>query len=458
LKLDELKAYKMSDQCDLAIDNMEGLFMSSIDLTAILDKIPISRFHYVMLIICILFYFFAAMNCVLIAPALDLIQKEFRLDPFLLGIVVGSLYLGMLLGAATCGYLSDAIGRKLALVITTTIHSIFTGLLALAWDFKSLVVLRFIAGYGLGGLLPLPGVYMSEYAPPRRRGLFIGLIETSWVFGALLAASLGLVIIPRYGWRVLFYTAFIPLAIIPPALAYLPESIRYLLMKGRVTDALLIFERLGVKLKEAPKVKVERVEVKEIFTPEYLPRTVLLWTLWFSLVYTYHGIFIWLKAFFIRTSLIVAPLFFYFVVTLAQIPGYFSATFLLDRIGRKAVLELYLTMAGIGCLAYAFSKDPMTVLLSSCIIGFFNLGAWAGLYTYTPELYPTRIRGTGSGTAASFGRFGGFLQGPLTGLVLANFGLSATFIKFMFIHLVAAIAVLLLGVETRGKRLEEISK
>ena len=428
------------------------------DLLRVLDRISLSRIHYIILSICIMFYLFAAMNCVLIAPALDLIQKEFRLDPISLGMVVGILYLGMLLGAVSCGYISDILGRKLALILTTSVHSIFTGLISMVGDLSTLLVLRFIAGYGLGGVLPLPGVYMSEYSPPKYRGLFIGLIETSWVFGALLASALGLLIIPSYGWRVLFYTAFIPLIIIPLTLAFLPESTRYLISRGRGKEALKVLERFNLKIETVPRVVSEKVSIREIFSKSYIPRTVLLWILWFSLVYTYHGIFIWLKAFFIKSGLIVDPLLYYFIVTLAQIPGYFSATLLLDKLGRKPVLVLYLILAGIGCLAYAFSRDPTSILISSCIIGFFNLGAWAGLYTYTPELYPTRVRGTGAGAAASCGRLGGFLQGPLTGLILTSLGLTPTFIKFSIIHIVAAITVLFLGIETKGRRLEEISR
>ena len=225
----------------------------------------------------------------------------------------------------------------------------------------------------------------------------------------------------------------------------------------RAKEILKMFNVTGVEVSSG-EVKESRVRVSELFSKQYLRRTVLLWILWFVLVYTYHGIFIWLKAFFVKTKVIPDPLLFYFIVTLVQIPGYVSATLLLDVIGRKALLAAYLLLSGIGCLGFSLANDFTSVLLTSSVISFFNLGAWAGLYTYTPELYPTRVRGTGAGSAASFGRIGGILQGPLTGIVLSSMGLYGTFIKFSVLHWIAAVAVIVLGLETKGRRLEEISK
>lgn len=426
-----------------------------------LEGAPLIRFHYVLLAASCLTYLFAAMNTVLIAPVLDLIAKEFSLGTLKLGWLISSLYLGMLLGALSWGRLADMIGRKRAIILTTAIHSVFTGSSALVKDFAAFLILRFLAGYGLGGVLPLPGVYISEYVPAPYRGRFVGTVETSWVWGALLAAGLGLLIAPGYGWRRLFLTAYVPIALIPFLALFVPESIRYLEERGRREEAEEILRRVGL-LKGAVEAKegtaqVRRASFKELFSPAYLKRTILLWILWFVLVYTYHGVFIWLKGFFVKTGVVKEPLLFYFIATLAQIPGYYSATFLLDRVGRLPVLLIYLTMAGVACFFFNFAHDWLSVLLVSCVIGFFNLGAWAGLYTYTPELYPTRIRGLGSGTSASFGRLGGFLQGPLTGHIL-QLGLPFTFLKFSLLHLAGALALITLGVETKGRVLEEISK
>ena len=428
-------------------------------LARYLEKVPLSALHFKLLLVGMLAYLFAAMNTVLIAPALDLISKELRLDPFYTGLLITSFYIGMFLGAFTCGYLSDRVGRRKMMIITTLIHAIFTALFSQARDFNTAFIIRLIAGYGAGGLLPLPGVYVAEFTPARYRGRFLGLVETSWVFGALIASGLSLGIIPSFGWRALFYTGLIPLMMVP-ALLSTPESIRYLERRGRRAEAMKILRLFGVEeVGEAAgeEEREEKAKLSDLFSRDYRGRTILLWTLWFVLVYTYHGIFIWLKKFFTASGLIPNPLLYYFVVTSIQVPGYLAATMLLDRVGRKRVLLIFLTLSGLGCLGFSLAHDFTSILLTSSIISFFNLGAWAALYTYTPELYPTEIRATGSGSAASCGRVGGILQGPITGAVLMLWGLPATFLKFAILHWIAAAAVLLLGIETKGKTLEELT-
>lgn len=428
-------------------------------LTRYLEEVSLSALHFKLLVVGMLAYLFAGMNTVLIAPALDLISKELGLNPFYTGLLITSFYIGMFIGAFTCGYLSDKIGRKKMMIITTIIHALFTALFSLARDFNTAFIIRLIAGYGAGGLLPLPGVYVAEFTPARYRGRFLGLVETSWVFGALIASGLSLSIIPNYGWRALFYAGLIPLAVVP-AIFSTPESVRYLERRRKHAEAMKVLRLFGIKeIDETVGHEEEerRAKLSDLFSKNYRSRTIVLWTLWFVLVYTYHGIFIWLKKFFTASGLIPNPLLYYFIVTSIQVPGYLVATILLDKVGRKKVLLIFLTLSGLGCLGFSLANDFTSILVTSSIISFFNLGAWAALYTYTPELYPTEIRATGSGSAASCGRVGGILQGPITGAVLMLLGLQATFLKFAILHWVAAITVLLLGIETIGKTLEELT-
>lgn len=145
------------------------------------------------------------------------------------------------------------------------------------------------------------------------------------------------------------------------------------------------------------------------------------------------------------------------VITLFQVPGYYSASFLLDKIGRKKVLVVYLFVAGTSSAVLSLIVSLGWVLIWSSLISFFNLGAWAGLYAYTPELYPTEIRGTSSGTAASFGRLVGILAPLITAYLYAASGLLLPFVAFSFVHFLAALLVLTLGIETAKRSLEEIS-
>ncbi|MCF8885627.1 MAG: MFS transporter [Aigarchaeota archaeon] len=432
----------------------------------ILEELRLSRFHYILLTITSLVYALAAMNVMLIGALLPAIQKEWKLTPSEAGYMLSFGYLGMFFGAILSGRISDKIGRKYTMILMLSIASIFTGLCGIAWDFWSMSIMRIIAGIGLGGTLPLPGVYISEYPPARYRGRFVGLVETAWVYGVILSIIFARIIMPTVGWRTVFVASYIPLLLIPFIIFYIPESIRFLEKKNKPDEIKQIFKKYGL-VEDVEKIELslgkhEETRILELFTRDYMKRTILLWVLWAVLVYTYHGIFIWLPS--IYASLfqyeIVKSLEWVLIITLAQIPGYYSATFLLDKIGRKLVLEIYLTVAGVACLLLATTIDINMILMYSIVISFFNLGAWAGLYTYTPELYPTRIRGTGTGVAASIGRLAGILAPSITGYLFEVGGgsLLHAFIIFALAHIIAALSTLIIGEETKEKMLEEIAR
>jgi len=300
----------------------------------------------------------------------------------------------------------------------------------------------------------------------------LGITETSWVYGVLLGLFCGWLLLGPFGWRAVFLIALVSLALVPLIVGFIPESIRYLQDKGRHEEAVEILrgrglisataaiEKPSLRMREKREGAVVVEALRELWSSFYWKRTAVLWILWAVLVYTYHGIFIWLPSIYAAELgfLEVRAIWFVLVVTLFQIPGYYSATFLLDRLGRKPVLIGYLALAGVGSILISFAGDVTSILIWSCMISFFNLGAWAGLYTYTPELYPTRMRGSGSGVAASLGRFAGIFAPTVTPLLWVSAGLWLPFIVFALVHLIAALSVAILGTETKGKVLEEITE
>ncbi len=430
-----------------------------------LDKAGLRGFHYTMLTITSLIYGLTGMNVMLIAATLKPIIIEWNLVPVTAGMLASSFYVGMVFGALMSGRICDLIGRQKTLALLILISSIFMGLSSIAWDVGSMAVLRFLSGFGAGGTLPLPAVYIAEYAPSRYRGTFLGLVESSWVYGVLIGLFYGYLVVPTYSWRPGFYIAFLAILLVPMVIKFLPESIRYLQSKGRSKEVLDILKKLGFAPPEKTlEFKEEKFGLRDVFSilfsTYYIRRTILLWVLWGALVYTYHGIFIWLPTIYSSPPFnlkIVTSLEFVLMVTLFQIPGYYSATFLLDKIGRKKVLAIYLISAGVGSYLLGLSMQIEQILIWSSVISFFNLGAWAGLYAYTPELYPTQFRGTGTGVAASVGRMMGVFAPTLTPFLLTAVGLYSTFIVFALVHILAGFVVIGLGIETKKKKLEEIS-
>lgn len=442
-------------------------------LVKYLESASLSRFHYSLLAISSLAYALTGMGVMLISILLSPIISEWNLSGVTGGLLASAGYVGMFLGAIGCGFLTDLIGRKKTLLFTITASSIFTSLCAAAWDVPSLALLRFLAGIGLGGALPQPGVYVSEYTPAQYRGRFLGITETSWVYGVLLGLFSGWLLLGPFGWRAIFLLALVSLILVPLIVWFIPESIRYLESQGKIAEATDILRTHGLAEIEVPDRRSDATQpgnaegrfsikaaLKDLWSASYWKRTAVLWILWMVLVYTYHGIFIWLPRFYVDILSLtdVRAIWFVLIVTVFQIPGYYSATFLLDKIGRKPTLISYLVIAGVGSGLLGFARDTTSILIWSCVISFFNLGAWAGLYTYTPELYPTRIRGSGAGMAASLGRFAGIFAPTLTPLLWESAGIWLPFTVFALAHILAALSTATLGTETKGRVLEEIAE
>jgi len=445
-------------------------------LVKFLEQTELTKFHYVILTIAFLAYMFTAMNVLLISGLIKKMMPELTNIWGGAGLLISIGFAGMFFGALGIGKLSDIIGRKMSLLLAIIIHGVFTALCGTTHDYNMMLLYRFIAGIGLGGALPIPGVYISEYIPAKYRGTFVGLIETAWVWGALLSLFLPLVFIQSIDWEGVFYWGLVPLVLVPLILVFLPESIRYLEKKGDINKAIDLLKRNGL-IPSDKEIKIEpeetrKVSWRELFKHEYLVRTLLLMTLWFILVYTYYGIFIWLPKILADRYNLIGGLFWSIIITIAQIPGYYSAAYLLDRLGRKKVLEIYLTLAAVGSIIVGASDyleigivsllgyEIGTILfMGFLIVSFFNLGAWSGLYTYTPELYPTEYRGTGAGIAAATGRIAGILAPMITEVLsLGGVQLMTAYIAFFILHLIGAVSVKLVGIETKGLILEEISK
>jgi putative MFS transporter len=397
-----------------------------------------------------------AMCAGIVSGTLTLIRGELGLTSEEAGRVLSSWLLGMLLGAFAVGYVADRVGRRLAVLVSMSLMGVFTAASAAARGWLDLSLYRVLAGAGNAGYMVSASVLMSEYAPASARGKLVALLESSWALGWLAALILSRVIAPVHGWRPVFLSALAAVAVAALLYYTLPESLRYLVARGRVEEARALSERLSVPL---PPGEAGRGRISELVRKPYLRRTVMLWVHWFAIALTYWGIFLWLPDMLYARGLGFAKSLEYAIaITLAQVPGYLSAAYLIEAVGRKPVLAAYMLLAGLASLGVLRSATPADLLLWGSLVSFFNLGAWGVTYAYTPELYPTRLRGTGSGWANSFGRIGGMVGPYVAGLTMQLYGDPlAPFTVFAALHLVSAVAVLLLGVETKGRRLEEIS-
>ncbi|APH03309.1 MFS transporter [Bacillus weihaiensis] len=382
-------------------------------------------------------WMFDAMDVGILSFIIAALQKDWNLTTQQMGWIGSVNSIGMAVGALVFGLMADKVGRKQVFIITLLLFSIGSGVSAFVTSLTLFLVLRFFIGAGLGGELPVASTLVSESVPANERGRVVVLLESFWAGGWLIAALISYFVIPNFGWQAALLLSALPAFYALYLRLKLPDSPR--------------FQAVNIsKQKESSLTKMAKVWAKP-----YRKQTTMLWILWFCIVFSYYGMFLWLPSVMVLKGFSLIKSFQYvLIMTLAQLPGYFIAAFLIERVGRKFVLITFLV--GTAVSAYFFGNaDTLALLLTSGIfLSFFNLGAWGALYAYTPEHYPTEIRGTGAGLAASFGRIGGILGPLLIGyLVAAEVSIQFIFFIFAIAIIIGALAVLFLGEETRQKEL-----
>lgn len=245
-------------------------------------------------------------------------------------------------------------------------------------------------------------------------------------------------VIPDYGWRTAFVIGALPAIYALYLRRAIEDSPRY--MRQKSARRLSFGER-----------------VASVWSTEHRRTSIMLWVLWFTVVFSYYGMFLWLPTVMVDKGFSLVKSFQYvLIMTLAQLPGYFTAAYFIERFGRKFVLVTYLVFTAISAIWFGYANTEASLLAAGICLSFFNLGAWGGLYAYSPELYPTKVRSTGVGLATSFGRIGGVIAPLLVG-VLKQQGtrIELIFVMFFVTILIGALGVLLLGKETKGLELAD---
>ncbi len=438
-----------------------------------LDALPFTREHRKLLVGSGMGWALDAMDVGLISFVLAQLAVTWSLTGPELSWIASSGFIGMAIGASLGGLLADRLGRRQVFAITLLIFGIATGASALSWSVGVLIALRFVVGLGLGAELPVASTLVSEFAPPRIRGRIIVLLEAFWAVGWTLAAVIGFVVVPASadGWRWALAIGAVPALYAAVVRFGLPESVRFLESRGRITEAeatVRRFERsAGVEspapsnavvadTPSKPRLSVRR-QVAALWALPHRAQTAALWVVWFCVNFSYYGAFVWLPTILVASGFSLVRSFGYtLIITLAQLPGYLVAAWLVEKWGRNKTLAVFLSGSAVSAVLFGLAGLEWQVIGAGMLLSFFNLGAWGALYAVTPELYPTELRATGSGWAAGIGRIASIIA-PLAVPLLTGFGGNVLlFSVFAAFFLVAALAALTLA-DKRGKSLEEFA-
>ena len=438
-------------------------------LVSRMERLPFSRWHKTFLAVAFFGTLFDAADFALFGGALPLIRQEFGLSPAQAGYLATVGLVGAFLGALFWGTISDYIGRRTAFASTVGIFAVFTGLVATSWNITSLAVFRFLSNFGLGGEVPVAATLTAEFMPSRIRGRATGSMMTAFPVGLLVAAGLSLFILPRWGWRALFLVGVLPALLLFFVARFMPESVRYLLSRGRIADATRTVEHIEKAAGVAPVagaaggarpevVTAPGVTVLQLFAAGRARRTILLWIVSFCFLWSSNGILFMLPTILTQRGMPLSQaLTLQLVQASAAIFGYAICSFLIDWYGRRPILFLYYFVGAAFHLWFAMATGSW-MFWAIAAVGWVNPGVYGPSCIYASELYPTHMRATAVGWFFGIGRIGSFLAPAVVGLML-EYGLGAYVLHtFALTFLIAAFALIAIGIETRGMVLEKITE
>ncbi|MFQ3294590.1 MAG: putative MFS transporter [Halobacteriales archaeon] len=457
----------------------------TVTVSEVLDRIPVGAFHHRLLAICGAAWAFDGMEVIVISFTLPVLIEAWSLTGLTAGFLGSASLMGMIVGNWGWGWFADHYGRKDAFQWTVLTYSVFAGLTALATGFYSGFALRFLTGVGLGGALAVDTSYMSEHLPTDKRGRYLVYLDAFWPIGNILAVVLawvflsalstgGSVAVPLIGevagWRLLFLAAGFPALLVFVIRSQLHETPYYLATNGDVDGA---NERIAAIARENDEEAetidasdVERSEqssVRQLFQGDLLDQTLMIGTAWFAINFGYYGVFIWLPKT-VGAAGVVGNIYLYFlIIGLVQIPGYLSAAYLVEKIGRKLTLGSYLLLSGVFTFVFAAAMPGVGFGLGIeglypfigglLAASFFTLGAWGAIYAYTPELFPTEVRATGNGYAGGVGKIAAVIGPILAGSLQASSGYLAALVPLAIAFAIGGVVVLAFGRETMGEPL-----
>jgi putative MFS transporter len=417
-------------------------------------------------------WFFDSMDLAMMTFVLAPVSSTFGLTPSQTGIVGSASLAGMALGAGLAGILADRFGRKIIFQYSMIVWGAASILCAFVWSYESFLVARFILGFGMGAEFPIAQSMLSETIPATHRGKYIALLEGFWPLGFIGAGVLAYFLVPYAGWRSVFVAMGLPAIYVLVIRRAVPESPRWYESRGYLDKAEETMQFLEKKVEAAhgrplpqpvtdglkDEIAADSFSLSELFTKQYRVRTLMVWLLWFFTLLGYYGITTWMGKLLVEKGFtITKSIEFVLLMTLWGVPGFFSAAYLVEKLGRKPAVIGYVLFSGAAAYFYGKAANQTELFVAGAVMQFFFFGMWSVLYAYTPELFPTRARATGCGTASTWGRIGALIGPMLVPIIMARWGVESVFTLGALSFLMGALNVLILGPETKGKILEEIS-
>ncbi|MGE8503559.1 MAG: MFS transporter [Pseudomonas sp.] len=424
--------------------------MRQIDVHTVIDGARFTRFHWMVMALCALLLIFDGYDLFIYGVVLPSIMQQWNLTPLQAGALGSYALFGMMFGALAFGTLADRIGRKKGIAICFVLFSSATILNGFASSPTEFGIFRFLAGLGCGGLMPNAVALMNEYAPKRLRSTLVAVMFSGYSLGGMLAAGVGIYMLPRFGWESMFFAAAIPLLLLPLILWKLPESVGFLVRQGRHEQARAILAKVDPELRidaadqlQMNDAKGQGVAVLELFREGRALRTLCLWLAFFCCLLMVYALSSWLPKLMAGAGYSLgSSLSFLLALNFGGMAGAILGGWLGDRFNLGKVMVAFFVAAAVSISLLGFKSPTPLLYCLIFIAGATTIGTQILLYAGAAQFYGLSIRSTGLGWASGIGR-NGAIVGPLLGgaLMAINLPLQLNFIAFAVPGAIAALAM-----------------
>jgi MFS transporter, putative metabolite:H+ symporter len=431
-------------------------------VSSVIERLQLSRTHINILIIAALGVAFDSFDTYIVSYAMPSITAEWKLDPIATGVLASAGIWGMFLGAIIWGPLADQFGRKAGFSGTILGFAALSGLTALAGNVYQFGILRFVTGMCLGGMIPISTALVSEYMGTRARGRCVAFITTVWPLGLLVAAGCALALVPLYGWRVLFIMGVIPASLTLLIRRQMPESPRWLSSKGRLREAVSVLQILGASDDDVRSIGADEFEEKVPFIvliqSAYLKRFILTAGYYFFAYFGYYGFVLWLPSILatVYHLSLVTTFTYTLLVAIAALAGRVTGLYTVEKFGRKQLFYVGFGLGGVAALVFGTITNARLLVWGACILSFLYEQGVAGTVVWTAELYPSRVRATAVSWSTSAGRVSAAVSPVVFGWFVKNHMYYDIYVTMAAMFWVAVALAFFLGVETKGKSLQEL--
>lgn len=401
---------------------------------------------------------FDGYDLVIYGVALPLLMQEWALSAVQAGLLASTALFGMMFGAMTFGTLSDKLGRKKTIMICVAIFSGFTFFGAFATNPVEFGILRFLAGLGIGGVMPNVVALMTEYAPKRIRSTLVALMFSGYAIGGMTSALLGAWLVPEFGWKIMFYIAIIPLVALPLIWKFLPESLMYLTNKKEIEQTRSIVQKISPSqqlngdtefvLNEV--TKGDEAPVKALFQQGRMFSTFMFWIAFFMCLLMVYALGSWLPKLMIQAGYSLgASMIFLFALNIGGMIGAIGGGALADRFHIKKVLTIMFICGAAALILLGFNSPQIVLYTLIAVAGAATIGSQILLYTFVAQYYPSTVRSTGMGWASGIGRIGAIVGPVLTGALLTmNLPHQMNFFAIAIPGVIAALAIFMVNLKT----------